>query len=449
MTRRPLWPVLAAFLMAACATEEGGPAAFTPPPPPPPGPPPVITLQAPAPLWAGSEIVVSSPGLAGQEVSATTLRLGTIPIPLTRRDATTLVGVVPSDMLSAGVVPQVTHLGVTTDFPLTTVYGFASRTTYPLTIPWDIAVLSDPVHAKVIAGYSGSPSGLVIIDLDTRTIVTVPGVLNVLANQRGPGETRDPGVWLLREPGASGDAPMHRWRLTGTPTDLGVVPAPSGLRQIAQLDADLWLTSTHHTWTLGRLPAGAEAPSSPTLTGDAEEIAGIHLSTSGTRATFRVNRMLEGVPVFDVVSGTIAYRTAFTSVQGVSFLGTQLLMAGGDNGPEQGAATIRLLQAADGQVLASAATTMPVSDVALDPRRPYAYVLVNGADGIPMVEVRDRTTLALKGTLKVIGLAGSACGPVSSCFGGKLVVSPGTDGLYYFWAWNGQPRAYRFALPAP
>jgi len=369
-----------------------------------------------------------------------TLKVGDSTLSLSRVNDTTLQATIPGTVAGT-FAPRLNVGGQETPLAAITIYGYTETTPYAESMPWDIYVLPDAQHAKVMGGYveNGVGKGLAIIDLDSHQVTKVDGALDV-NNQRGPGMTAQSGVYVMRAPGVQTTG-AALWQLVPSPVNLGAITVPAGTRQLARLGALGWITTTSHTYSVYSGSTGGLLSS-----GAAEEVEGIQFSPDGTRASFRVNRIDAGVPVFSLPEGTVAYTTAFQSVQSLDFQNDFLLMAGRTAGTPTGSSRIQVIRASTGVVLRDTTIGLPVSAVALNPLVATAYVAAYGSDNLPVVLVMDRILLKVWGVLKVPSTSVNAC--FLGCEYGQLAISPQHQ-LYYFWAFNGTPRAYRFELPLP
>lgn len=387
--------------------------------------------------WAGGTLTVRSAAFR-QSTGTAVLRVAGTAVPLARIDDTTMTATLPPGLAGQGLATAVELGGTSHTLPAVTVFGFSETVNYPLTSLQDVYPTSLGGHAAVIGGELLGARGITRIDLDTKQVSTVSAVSN--AGLRGPGPTEEDGVYVVA---TAANVPMETWRLFPTPAKVATTPfLPSG-RQAMRLGPNAWLVSSNHQYSLMTRADGA-APwveAHPA----AEEIEGVYLSPRLDRATFSVDLISGGLPVFTSTGATAYTVTQLQRIYGVGFSadGEQLALAGGTSGvPTYG---VRLLRASDGVLLGEAPLNREPFAVAIDPVRPLLYVGVGNPDGLPSVRVYERPSLRLIGEMKAPATEPPCY--IGSCYKGVIALSS-QNALHVLWSFDGPTRAYRFTLPS-
>lgn len=428
----------AAFLAAGACSSD--PTSITPPNG-------VYTVLDRA-LWPGGALRVTSEDFARYGDDAT-LELGTVTVPLERVDDQTLQATLPAGV-AGKIVPVLKFASYSYPLDEITIAGFAGARELPpaAQIGYDAYVTRISGVPTVIGG--NLDGDLARVNLRTGTVAVSEGALD--ANTlRGPGMTPTPGEWLLRSDGG-----IERWAIDATPHKIGDIDETSTLftRQLAELSPNRLLVTTSMTWRILTRPDGT-SPYVETAAGTGfSEPEGIHLSAAADRAVARVDRVIAGVPIFEMSTGTVAYLSDLHSVRGVDFSadGSRIALAGGKGdgvpgtGPN-GMPTLEVLRATDGTVLASLALPYNPFAVAFDPAGRWVVVGVSvpvGAGFRPGVMLLDPTDLS-----PVAELSAPAAAPVCSahnfdCYGGVIAVDG--DTVRVFNSFNGTRHSWRFGL---
>ena len=147
----------------------------------------------PAEPWAGTEVTVSGPYFRAGGHGAV-LRLGTVPISLTRVDDTSMTAMLPTT-ISGTFDPQLEVDGQVIGLDRITIVGYAETFEMQPQLGWDLMVWELGGGANVMGASPGR--GLTLMRLDYRTVTTWDSLLdpNLL---RGPGVTYQDNVFLLR-----------------------------------------------------------------------------------------------------------------------------------------------------------------------------------------------------------------------------------------------------------
>lgn len=396
-------------------------------------------------FWAGQTLQLRSQNFRDHGDGAT-LVVGATTIPLVRVNDTTMSAKLPTTM-SGTVSAQVDFGGTSVAVPALQVAGFAAMA-QPANadIVWDVYATTRNGHAAAVGTTN---AGLVFIDLESST-TSAPVAGSNYGWLRGPGATYQDGVYLLR---AAND-PLASWDFTGaTPAKIAThnTVVSGTTRQAMRLGPNAWFVSTNNQFQT--LVRSNDADPFVVTTTTASETEGVYMSPRHDRATIAVDRVLTGVPVFQVPSGNVAYTlTELKSVQGVAFSpdGARFAMAGGSIDKPEDPGRVLLVDAASGNVQRNVLLDRSVFAVAIDPVRSVVYVGVNPpiagqAEARPAIVVLDQATFAVVGEMAV---PPSTMGcQLGSCY--KGVLNLGSDGaLYMFWSYNGPARVYKFALPA-
>jgi len=404
----------------------------------------------PRSLWPGGTVRVTSGDFARYGDDAT-LELGGTTVPLERVDDQTLQATIPADF-SGRAVPMLRFDSYSYPLDEITVAGYAGSRDLPEEghIAWDAYVTTIGGVPHVIGG--NLTGDLARVNLRTG-IVSVSVDALEYNSLRGPGMTPTAGQWLLN--GGNG---IELWRIDGAPQKIddsfhGTLPT-GFTRQIAQLTANSYLQTTNRSWSIATRP-DANSAFVETASGEGfDESEGLHLSTLADRAVARVNWARNGVPVFEMSTGTVAYVTDLHSVQGVDFSadGARIALAGGkgDGVPgtsANGLPTVELIRASDGKVLASLALPFSPFAVAFDPAGRWVVVGVSipvGAGFRPGIMVLDPNDLSPLAQLPAPEAAPVCAASNSDCFGGVIAVDG--DSVRAFNSFNGPAHSWRFGL---
>lgn len=397
----------------------------------------------PAEPWAGAAVTVSGPYFRDGGDGAV-LRLGTVPISLTRVDDTSMTAVLPTT-ISGTFDPQLEVDGQVIGLDRITIVGYAETFEMQPQLGWDLVVWELGGGANVMGASPGR--GLTLMRLDYRTVTTWDSLLDPEL-LRGPGVTYQDNVFLLRPWNSTA---LESWTLLPTPRRVAVHPGIPSYRQVMGLGPNAWFVSSHHEFST-YIRADSVQPYQQTST-RAEETEGVHMSPRGDRATIQVDRAFLGVPVFAVPSGDVAYVvTQLQTVEGVAFSrdGALLALVGGVDGVLRAPSRVLLLDAGSGTVLADTTIAESVFAVAIDPIRPLLYVGLSSMDTTtqvahPAILVLDRNSLQPVGRLDVPSTEPDCRW---GCYKGVIAISD-LGNLYIAWGFNsgGVTVVHRFTLP--
>lgn len=396
---------------------------------------PGSTFDSPTTLWAGGEFHVSGAALS-QRGEGASLALGTLRIPLLRHDATTLSAVLPDSTPGGVVTPALLLDGYRIPLSTATIHGFTRSQA------WDRSSLNDtyawPRDGAASALGQGS-EGLVLFDLDAGTsrVLDVPSTTNV----RGPGPTPDPDVFMIRNGGR-----VQSWRLRPVPQLVELFDDfyNTSTRQIMQMSANaMFIAPGQHEFSTYSRPNPATPFARVVGFEQAEEVEGVYLSPRHDRATVRVDGVTLGVPIFDAVTATIAYRAPMRGSHGVDWStdGARLLM-GGRGMVSPYSPRLVVLDAGTGGVLQARDFAQTIASVAWDDLRPYSYVVLEDRERGLSLQVLDKSTLEVVATMRPPGAAEAA---TDCCYRAVIAPSRLTNTVHVFW-WR---YSWTFTLPAP
>lgn len=397
-------------------------------------------------LWPGGTLQVTSGDFARYGDDAT-LTLGEATVPLERVDDQTLEVAIPAD-LSGKLVPVLHFASYSYPLDEITVAGFAGARQLPpeAQIEWDAYVTTINGSPTVIGiNLSGD---LARINLRTGAVGVTPGDFGG-SGAHGPGMTLTPGEWLL-----FGEHGHELWRIDGAPHKIADVPGIEVSRQVAQFGANSYLRTTSTSWSTWARPNQSSPFDMTDLGSGFSEPEGIHLSVAADRAIARVDRVLSGVPVFEMSTGSVAYVSDLHSVQGVDFSadGSRIALVGGkgDGVPgatQNGMPTAEVLQASDGMVIASLALPYNPFAVAFDPAGRWLVVGVSvpvGEGFRPGIMLLDPESLDVIAELPAPASAPVCAGHDFNCYGGVVAVDG--DTVRAFSSYNGVRHSWRFGL---
>lgn len=430
LRRHPVISTAVAFL-AACGGES---AVVTPPPPS------IAVSLVSTSLWAGAPVTIRLRNFHDAYGGAT-LRIGSSDVVLSRTNDTTLTGALPRSVPGGVTVPMVTLNG--TDYPLasTVVGGLASITTF-----------SD---AAVAAGIAGNHDGRLtmlseingqrvgIYDLEAAARTVIPITPGSFQSYPGPSSVDDEMVAVMRRGSSPDRWEVALWQLTGDPAQTRTYPvnnsgSASFANVVMRLSENVFLTAGAHSYSVWRLSGASPSFEWSDLV-RAESVNQAILSPRKDRATFTVNAILQGVPVFDAATGDIAYDVAFRTAQGAAFSanGDVLAMTGVDATTNRN--RVRLLNATTGAVLREWETTDAPSTVAFDPNRPLMYLLMLPKTGTGYLQVIDRNTLATVAEMEATGLPSGSAPRYAA-----LAAGAPTNAVFLYYI----GRVFKFTIPA-
>jgi hypothetical protein len=404
--------------------------------------------------WAGNDIAITSPGF-GATWLLPSAWLDDEPLAVHRIDDTTVAATLPP--VSGSHTLTVRGIRIEPLVVPLTVYGYAGFDDgYPFIIG-DVLVWPRTGHASVLGVSSG---GLASIDLDTRVVTVFDSVFDPArcwGGLRGPGVTPRDSVFVVLPIGSPS---VESWRIGPTPVRLDVHPEHGIPRQLMQLGDDVWLRGGAHSLAI-RWRTDSMQPYQE-IGYLVEETEGVHLSPRKDRATVRVDHAADGLPVFDVPSGDLAYRVDDLKVAaGVDFSadGELLAVVGGTTWFESPTGRVVLLEASTGRVLQDTTLDLHVFAVAIDPVRPWLYVGATDPDSSrreaddrllrfrPILVVLERSTFRVIATLR--GGPDAPWGCHYQCYKGVIALSDAPF-AYVVWGWDPPATiAWRFALPPP
>jgi hypothetical protein len=392
-------------------------------------------------VWPGGTIRIASEDFRTWGEGAS-LTFANSSIPLTRLDATTMSGVMPSGHATTGV-PTLRYDNYSFQLATLTRAGYLDDRSLSSSanIIGDAYVTALAGEPHVIGGVDDGR--LAIINMRTGA-VDAPPIFDV-NELRGPGMTYLPGNWILRSTGS-----LESWLIGSTPIKLAdhAEFLPDDTRQVARLSAANWLLTTNDRWEL-HSESGSSARYATLLSTKAiSEPEGIYVSPRGDRATLRVGKVETGVPVFDAQLGSVAYTTAFTSVQGVDFSadGAQLALVGNQPGAAGSYAVLEVLNATSGSVMSRKAIDGDLFAVRFDPEANRLLVGVtreNLRDKGPSILVFQLPNLVEVAQLDVLG-SGHPCSEARTCQG--AVIGVHHDEVIVFHSHTGPAHLWRFKL---
>lgn len=402
---------LAAFAILSAAAC-GDPAA--------PGPPPTFT-SSPAAQWSGGSLTLRSAYLVGL-TPLPIIRAAAETLALTRLNDSTVTTTLP--LGSSGPVPLFLVRGTRVD-SLGTVQRVGlreKRTVTPALYGELLATDSAGVPMVLGGSFTGTGNREPVVRLDV-----VPGQAQVLTlrqpsnTQYGMAPSAAAGVYAVRD---STDSLRLASLLNDTPAITGTVPwAGTGFtRQVSQLSPGIWLfTNSHQSYTRAevdtccpyRALVNAESPWAVYVSprGDRTTLATVVSGTPGN----------EGVPVFDNLTGGVAFRLPLLSTEAATFSpdGATIYVAGGY---QYGSDTLLAVDATTGALLLPK-VALPIGFNAMGLAYRVAgdgQLLVGAANASSLVLLVYRaSTLELLGTLPTADNCGlyPQTGP---CFAGVV-----------------------------
>jgi len=250
---------------------------------------------APTHAWAGSIVRVTAAAFRNGADGAV-LQIGTETLPLSRIDNTTLAATLPSTM-SGTFTPRLEAQGQVITLSPVTIGGYVEAFTLQPVLAWDVVVWPRDGGANVMGP---SPEGLTLLRLDTRTVTSFDSIIDTDL-LRGPGATNQDSIFLLRP---RNSATLESWRILPTPERVAVHDMGSS-GQSMRLGPNAWFGSSAHSYST-TIRAESSQPYVRTQV-QAEETEGVLMSRRHDRATIQVDAAFDGVPVFDVPSGQVAY----------------------------------------------------------------------------------------------------------------------------------------------
>jgi hypothetical protein len=390
---------------------------------------------SPATAWAGSEVEVTAHGLSGA-VAMPVVRAGDSTLAV--RPVSDYVWAVRLPATAGGSVALAMDIaGQNVTLPPITVRGFTAARAFATHFTWDLLVWPRTGDASVLGGDDNG--NLVRVNVTSGELTKFDSLFDNRL-MRGPGVTTDDSTFLLR-PRLS--TAVEAWTLYPTPVRVARYPTFTFTRQMMQFGPDAFLLSRSYQFEV-TAPAGNYSE-------PAGETSGVFMSPTHDRATIRVNLDRDGVPVFHVATGAVAYRLAdLQNAVGADFSSDgQLLAVAGGTAYAETADRAVLVRASDGTVLHDTTFSSVVWGIALDRSRPLVYVGIDipapdagGRATRPAVVVLDRDTFAQLGVLAAPATA-PAC-ILSGCYGGVLAVSS-EPAVYAVWSWQSAPlQAWRF-----
>ncbi len=404
---------LLVLFLAACGTQSDSSAL---------GP---FTIS-PTTLWSGNTVEVR--GRSAGSARGATLEVGSLELPLTRVDDTTLSATLP-DTLN-GEFRATLHMGSVTEMLGSIVVdGFAGATTYADGSIWSEAPEAWPRATGRLIGSTATEVGELDLDAHTFTLLGVP---NTYGENRRPGPTYQAGVWIV----AHNMGLPYRWRLYPTPVLMDSFPEVQVFRQVMLLGPGQWWFATHH-----------ELHTTSGFSLQAEEPQGGVMSPRHDRATEIVRHVYNGsgVPVFSVPEGEFAWSAPLRSSDAVAFSADgEILLIGGQAEDAPTIEPFRLVafRATDGVVLRDTTLSEQIDHAVFDDVRPFIYVSVR-VGSRPAIVVLDRDSFRRVARL---ALPPSVSTDALCCSIGGMATSQATKRVYLFTN-NGLSVAYEFSLP--
>lgn len=420
MSKPAHWTLsLALGALTACIGNDEVPPSFDGP----------ITLSGTS-LWAGQTLTLESADFAqiGSTDSVIVL-VGDSASRATRVDATRYAVTLPT--VGRGPFPvRVRWRGLEQFAPSVTLYGFDRFESTSVRFWNDQQVVRR--EAPQIVAIDASTSRYAMLDVISGAVTPIP-VPAANNGCRGPGPTPDPGLFLLQRYEGPATA-LERWRLFPTPQLLDTLRGVTCVRQVMQLSTNRVFRSTHHYYELLTRPHPDSAfTSSAPIPG--EETEGVTLSPRGDRAAIQIDFDQAGPPVFDVASGSIAWRaTSFRGTTGAEFSpgGGWIALVGADSahflgnwGMDSPGQRVEIRWATDGSVVAARSFDRALMGAAYDPTVNLVYVILAevrepGVSNAPSILVLDGSTLATRGHLR---LPATVPGCLNGCYHAVAAVS--------------------------
>ena len=370
---------------------------------PPQGPSPVPDFRVtPAQQWSGGEVTIVS-ALFHDGQTLPNVSVGGVPVSVTRQDDSTVSVLLP--VLSSGVAPIIVKDGKRSyDIGAVEIAGYTGRHYGSPGLNGQLVIAQGGLGPVVLGDIPNFPQPPAIAEFDpaTQLVIARSGVSSPSDFVYGIGLTEDPDVYILRD----STGLVGLWRLW--PTLAFVDTALSGfkgqfLRQIARFSQDVWLTTGSHDLTV--------TTNSTSYYLQAEGISHVYLSPRGDRATIGVNKVIAGVPVFDMATGDTAYRLPILSVGAAQFSadGSRLYAVENFAG---GTSPLHLLtvDATSGTTLNETALPGNAGAMGLALNRSETQIFVGAmVDTLPAVLVYDATSFNLLGTLQATAADHCTC----------------------------------------
>ena len=404
---RTLRVIAVAALAAACENAQAPP------------PAPVDARLSATSLWAGDTLRVIS---AGVDASTRVVFDGDTAVSSLENESTmvVLMPLVPGD-IDVWVVGD----GINPLQDLVRTYGYRSYQ-------------ASPLYSGVIEPYPGRYShsfmavdsgGLVFVTAVNGNRSVFPATVHDIACGRGPGASYDTMAIVLApaaSPATIGACERAQQEFTFSPGpvagDSGPFVVTLGTRLAARLSPQVWVKGAHHSLCT----SGPAAIPCPPI--NYENATSVRISPRGNRAIALMSGAGGGPPVFDALTGGIAYALpAFVSANGASFsvTGDTLYVVGNAALPS----TERLL------VAVNAATGTELHRVTLAPRTYYdamvtsdgrrLVILTSGtSDPVhegPRLTIYRLPDLTLETVQYVPSAAGCSIPTGTSCTFGRLI----------------------------
>src|SRR5690606_16516380 len=328
------------------------------------------------------------------------MRLGETWLPVERVGDSSFAARVPSTF--GGTYRVAIQLdGEVEELPPVEVAGMTEAQQHQAFYQLDLQVLPGTGKATIFGGADHLPGSdpqapdypLTLTDLTSGTTRQPGEVFYDFGGLRGPGASYLPGVYFGQTP--EGSIQPFRIDAAGVTVDPSVTTLA---RTIIQIGPSSWARASHHY--VHHVTDG----SNRWIT--VEEAEGIAISHAAGRATFMADATPEGLPVFAMPEGTIAYfLTEVERAAGVDFSADgELLAVAGWELPSYTNDIIRTFRAADGQPVAERSLPGSPFAVAFDPVRPLIYVGLNAHEEAGELRamsllVLDRETLAVLGQM--------------------------------------------------
>lgn len=381
--------------------------------------------------WAGGTFEVESAAFVGL-TSRPVVTLGPATLEIERQDDNSFAVRIPSN--ASGIIhPTISLAGETHDLPAIAVGGFTGSSEFTTAFIWDLESWRWSDHATVV-GAGSRDDALVFIDLDAGTERIFPGVIDI-RQLHGPGAsyrsrtlfgTGPNGITAFRE----GDGGLDELELIGI----------HSAARLAEIGPATYLRTGDDR---------VEVIGGPEFQQVADEPEGILLSHFAARATIRARHVPDGLPVFSVPTGALAYRLDdVTHPHDAAFSSTGSLLAVIEPG-ELGVSSprVRTFRASDGVPIATRSLPSEPFALAFDLKRSVLYV---GLSGLPALSGASRPRLLVldAATLRTIGEASADASPLQcsdGCFRGRIAV--GASAVYVVASAGLPTRSYRFSIP--
>lgn len=415
------------------------------------GPTGPFTLSVPDP-WPGSTVYVSSPDFR-RGVTSATLRVDTFTVQLIKStlNDSTMSGVLPLGV-SGEVTTEVTVDGVR--IPTRPIQVAGHVETRDLLISsqiFDGPMFAWPQQGQASVLGEDRGGNASILNLETGTERSVFKHVNSALRSGGPGSTYQSGVFLFRRV----TGVLESWDLNtgsvGTSVNDGLPLASDDFHSLkTRLGPNTWIL-------------GDEGDKHEYITRPNEGAAyswifvngpyyGVQFSPRGDRAAGKGVELasggqLVGMPVYRVPTGDVAFRLSPGRIGAVAFTADGAVLVTASSASNAGDfRQLRFLDATTGAVRADTLLSETVMAIGTDPLRPYVFVAVRNANGLPAIDVYSSTTFKRITRLPTHGTAALGSG--------ETLLLTSRDGGLYFYAQNRSAnsigaRVYRFALPSP